>query len=245
VTVINEAMAQRLFGGESPVGRRIRMGPNPSQNAWFTIVGVVGNVRHTGLEQDPAPEMYIPHVQGPPSAPDLVVRAGGDPARLAEPIRAELHAFDPALALYDVRTMVDVRSESVSARRFLLLLVGAFGVLALTLAAVGVYGVMALVVGERTKEMGLRLALGAAPGAVLRMILGHAATLAAVGIGLGLTSAWLLTPLLQSQLFGVAPADPWTFVGVPIVLMTVAAIAALLPARRAMHLDPLTALRVE
>lgn len=245
VTVINEAMAQRLFPGESPVGRRIRTGPNPSQNAWYTIVGVVGNVRHTGLEQEPAPEMYIPHVQGPPTAPYLVVRTGGDPARLAQPIRTELHAFDQALALYDMRTMMDVRSESVSARRFLLLLVGAFGVLALTLAAVGVYGVMALVVGERTREMGLRLALGAAPGAVLRMILGRAAALAAIGIGLGLAAAWLLTPLLQGQLFGVAPADPWTFAGVPIVLMTVAAIAALLPARRAMRVDPLTALRVE
>jgi len=245
VTVINEAMAQRLFPGESPVGRRIRTGPNPSQNAWYTIVGVVGNVRHTDLEQEPAPEMYIPHVQGPPTAPYLVVLTNSDPARLAEPIRAQLHAFDRALALYDMRTMMDVRAEAVSARRFVLLLVGAFGVLALSLAAVGVYGVMALVVGERTREMGLRLALGAAPGAVLRMVLGHAVTLAAIGIGLGLATASILTPLLQSQLFGVTPTDPWTFVGVPIVLLTVAASAALLPALRAMRVEPLTALRVE
>lgn len=245
VTVINEAMADRLFPGEDPLGRRIRTGPNPSQNSWLTIVGIVGNVRHTGLEQEPAPEMYTTHLQGPPSAPFMVIRTSGDPASLAERVRADLHDFDGALALYDIRTMIDVRAESMSARRFLLLLVSAFGLLALTLAAVGVYGVMALVVGERTREMGLRLALGAAPGAVLRLMLGYATALAMAGIGLGIAAAWMLAPLLESQLYGVRPADLWTFLGVPALLLAVAALAAFLPARRAMRVDPLAALRAE
>ncbi len=245
VAVVNEAMAARLFPGENPLGRRVRTGPNPSRNQWTTIVGVVGDVRHTGLEQVPAPEMYIPHRQGPPVAPFLVVRTTGNPAELVERLRADARAFDRALALFDVRTMLDVRSASVAPRRFVLLLVSVFGGLALLLAGVGVYGVMALVVGERTREMGVRLALGAEPRAVLWMVLGQAARLAAIGIALGVAAAWLLSPLLASQLFEVRPADPVTFTAAPIVLLAAAALAAFIPARRAMRVDPLVALRVD
>lgn len=245
VAVINEAMAQRLFPGDSAVGRRIRTGPNPSRSPWTTIIGVVGSVRHTGLEQAPAPEMYISHRQGPPVAPFLVVRASGDPAALVETIRAELRRFDRALALFDVKTMLDVRAASVAPRRFVLLLVSAFGLLALVLAAVGVYGVMALVVGERTREMGVRLALGAEPRAVMRMVLGQATRLAAAGVALGLFAAFVLTPLLDSQLFGVRPYDPITFGTVPLLLILVAAAAAYAPARRAMQTDPMQAIRYQ
>jgi predicted permease len=245
VAVINEAMAARLFPGESAVGRRIRTGPNPSRNTWTTIIGVVGSVRHTGLEQAPAPELYISHRQGPPVAPFLVVRASGDPATLVETIRAELRSFDRALALFDVKTMLDVRAASVAPRRFVLLLVSAFGLLALVLAAVGVYGVMALVVSERTREMGVRLALGAEPHVVLRMVLGQATRLAMTGIALGLIAASVLTPLLDSQLFGVRPYDPLTFGIVPLVLIVVAAAAAYAPARRAMQTDPMQAIRYQ
>lgn len=245
VAVINEAMAARLFSGEDPVGQRIRTGPNPSRNQWMTIVGVVGSVRHTGLEQAPVPELYISHRQGPPVAPFLVVRTMGDPAGIVDRLRTDLREFDRALALYDVRTMLDVRAASVAPRRFVLLLVSVFGGLALLLAGVGVYGVMALVVGERTREMGVRLALGAEPRSVLRMVLGQATRLAAAGIALGIAAAWLMTPLLESQLFGIRPADPVTFAAVPMVLLAVAALAAFIPARRAMRVDPLAALRVE
>jgi putative ABC transport system permease protein len=245
VAVINEAMAARLFPGEDPVGRRIRTGPNPTRNAWTTIIGVVGDVRHTGLEQAPVAEMYITHRQGPPVAPFLVVRTDGDPAAIVDSVRTGVRAFDQALALFDVRTMLDVRGASVAPRRFVLLLVSAFGLLALVLAAVGVYGVMALVVGERTREVGVRLALGAEPGTVLRMVLAQATRLALVGIAIGLIGATLLSPLIQSQLFGVQAFDPITFAAVPALLLLVAAAAAYGPARRAMRTDPMQAIRYQ
>jgi ABC-type antimicrobial peptide transport system permease subunit len=187
--------------------------------------------------------MYITHRQGPPVGPFIVLRTSGDPASVADSVRSSLRDFDRGLALFDIRTMVDVRSASVAPRRFILLLVSSFGLLALVLAAVGVYGVMALVVGERTREVGVRLALGAQPGAVLRMVLGQATRLALVGIVVGLVAAGLLSPLLENQLFAVRPYDPVTFAAVPLVLLFVATAAAYAPARRAMRIDPTQAIR--
>lgn len=243
VAVINETMAARVFAGEDPIGRRIRTGPNPARNAWMTVVGVVGDVRHTGLDQTPAAELYIPHRQGPPVAPFIVLRTAGDPAAVVDSVRTSLRDFDRGLALFDIRTMLDVRSASVAPRRFILLLVSSFGALALVLAAVGVYGVMALVVGERTREVGVRLALGAQPATVLRMVLGQATRLALAGVVVGLATAAVLAPLLDSQLFGIRPYDPVTFTAVPAVLLLVAAAAAYAPARRAMRIDPTQAIR--
>jgi predicted permease len=242
VVVINQTMARRLFPGSDPIGQRIRMGPGPS-SAWMTIVGIIGDIRHTGLEKDPAPELYVHYLQNPPVAPFIVIRTVGDPAALTEMVRREARAIDKDLPVYDLRTMLQVRSESVAERRFLLLLVGAFGLLALMLAAVGVYGVMSVAVSERTQEVGVRLALGAQPSGVLRMIVSHASRLTLAGIVIGLLLTWPLTPLLESQLFGVRAADPMTLVGVPMVLLVTAIIAALVPARRAMRVDPVQALR--
>ncbi|MFN7979928.1 MAG: ABC transporter permease [Vicinamibacterales bacterium] len=241
--VINEAMAARLFPAGDAVGRRIRTGPVPARNPWMTVVGVVGNVRHAGLDQVPAPELYIPHRQGPPVTPFLVLRTSGPPTAIVETVRASLRDFDRGLALFDVRTMDDVRDASVAPRRFVLWLVSAFGLLALVLAAVGVYGVMTLVVGERTRELGVRLALGAAPGTVLRMVLGQATRLTLAGIAAGLTAAAALSPLLEHQLFGIRADDPVTFAVVPLTLVAVAAGAAYAPAHRAMRIDPATAMR--
>jgi ABC-type antimicrobial peptide transport system permease subunit len=209
----------------------------------MTIVGIIGDIRHTGLEKDPAPELYVHYLQNPPVAPFIVIRTVGDPAALTEMVRREARAIDKDLPVYDLRTMLQVRSESVAERRFLLLLVGAFGLLALMLAAVGVYGVMSVAVSERTQEVGVRLALGAQPSGVLRMIVSHASRLTLAGIVIGLLLTWPLTPLLESQLFGVRAADPMTLVGVPMVLLVTAIIAALVPARRAMRVDPVQALR--
>lgn len=244
VAVINLAMARHVFPNEDPVGRHVRLGPNPS-GPWMTIVGVIGDVRHSRLEADPAPELYINYLQNPPIAPFIALQTSSDPAAVAELVRAEARALDPALTLYDIRTMEQIRAASVAERRFLLLLIGVFGVLALVLASVGVYGVMSLVVSERTQEVGVRLALGAEPSEVLGMIVRHAMRLAGLGVMLGLVAAAALAPLLASQLFGVQVLDPLTFATVPVLLVLVATLAALLPARRAMRVDPMSALRCE
>jgi putative ABC transport system permease protein len=241
VVVVNEAMARRVFGTDDPIGQHVRMGPNPS-GPWSTVVGVIGDIRHAGLEEAPAPEMYVNYLASPPVAPFIALRTSGDPAALAEALRAEARSFDATLALYDIRTMEQIRSESVAERRFLLLLIGAFGVLALVLAAVGVYGVMALVVSERTQEMGVRLALGAAPAEVLRMVVRQAIVLAGTGVAAGIAVATALTPLMASQLFGVPPIDPITYLAVPLLLVAVATVAALVPGRRAMRIDPVRAM---
>ncbi|MDP2320156.1 MAG: ABC transporter permease [Acidobacteriota bacterium] len=246
VAVINETMARRLFPNQEAVGQRVRMGPSPA-GAWTTIVGVIGDIRHGGLEEEPQPELYISYLQGggPPVAPFIVLRTAGDPATLAETVRAEVRQIDKNLPLYDMRTMSALRSEAVSTRRFILLIVGAFGALALGLAAIGVYGVMSLIVSERTREVGVRLALGAQPSELLGMIVGQAAKLAGIGVALGLAVSLPLAPLLDSQLYGIESFDPLTFVVVPATLLLIATLAAVVPARRAMRIDPLAALRID
>jgi len=245
VIVINQTMARQLFPGEDPIGRRVQIGtPTPgAANPWSTIVGVIGDVRHSGLEAPPSPEMYMPGLQGPPSNPFIVIRTAGDPAALAATVRAEVQAVDKTIAAYDIRPMSQVRSEAVSQRRFVLLLVAAFGALALLMAAVGVYGVMALIVSERTAEIGIRLALGAQPGAVLRTVVVQGITLAALGVAAGLAIATAFMPLVRTQLYGIRPLDPPTLLGVPAMLIAIAALACFIPARRAMAIDPVDALR--
>jgi putative ABC transport system permease protein len=244
IVVINQTMARRLFANQDPIGQRVRMGGG-STGPWSTIVGVIGDIRHGGLEEEPQPEMYVTYLQNPPVSPFIVIRATGDPAALVETVKSEARAIDKDLPLIDMRTMTTLRSEALAQRRFILILVAAFGALALGLAAIGVYGVMSLVVSERTREVGVRLALGANPMEVLRMILRQALTLAGSGAVIGALAAAALTPLMGSQLFGVAPVDPTTFAFVPILLVAIGAIAAIVPARRAMRVDPLTALRYE
>ncbi len=241
LAVINDALAARIFPGEPAVGRRVRMGPNPDA-AWLTIIGVVGSIKHSNLEELPRPEIYITHYQGPPVSPFIALRTSGDPAAIAGAARAAIVSLgaDPP---YGVRTMTELRRESVGERRFVVTLVALFGVLALTLAGVGIYGVIALVVSERTSEVGVRLALGATPAQVLGMLVGQAVRLGATGVAIGTALGLVLAQVAATMLFGVGPADPVTFVLVPLLLLVVAAIAALLPARRAMRIDPSTALR--
>ena len=244
VAVINLAAARRLFPGEEPVGRRVRMGPDPAV-PWMTIVGVVGDVRHASLDTEPVPELYIYYLQNPPIAPFIVVRTEGDPGALAAAVRATARQMDRDLTLYDVRTMDQVRADSGARRRFLALLAGLFGALAVALAGAGVYGVMALVVAERTREIGVRLALGARPAHVWLLVAGEGLTLAAAGVVVGLGLARLAVPFMASQLFGIGAGDPATLVAVPLVLLLAAVTACYLPARRAMAVDPCTALRWE
>ena len=245
VIVINQTAARKLFPGEDPVGRRLFLG-TPTGSTFpppATIVGVIGDVRHSGLEADPAPEIYIWSQQNPPTNPFVVVRAAGDAASLATSVRAAVQAVDKNIAAYDIRPMAQVRAESVAQRRFVLLLVGAFGLLALVMAAVGVYGVMALIVSERTAEIGVRLALGAQPMHVLRAVVAQGASLAAVGVFVGLLLAGALAPLVATQLYGIRTLDPPTMIGVPSLLLVIAVLACIVPARRAMTIDPVNALR--
>jgi putative ABC transport system permease protein len=242
VAVINQTMASRLFANEDPIGQHIRMGSTPT-GAWMTIVGVIGDVRHRGLEDEPQPEMYINYLQGPPVAPFIVLRTAGDPALLAESVRAEMRRIDKNVPLYDMRTTSTLRSDAIATRRFILLIVGAFGVLALGLAAIGVYGVMSLIFSERTREVGLRLALGAKPTQLLAMIVRQATTFGAIGVAIGLSAALPTALLLQGQLYGIDSIDPATFVSVPAVLLLISALAALVPACKAMRIDPVEALR--
>jgi putative ABC transport system permease protein len=244
VAVINETMARKLWANQDPIGQHVRTGPNPS-GPWTTIIGVVGDVRHGGLEDVPQPELYITYQQGPPVAPFIVLRTTGDPSQIAETVRAEARRIDKNMPLYDMRTMSTLRSDAISTRRVILSIVGAFGVLALGLAAIGVYGVMSLIVSERTREVGVRLALGAKPSQLLAMVVGQATGLAAIGVAIGGVIAVPLAWLIRGQLYGIQSFDPLTFASVPAALLLIATLAAMVPARKAMRIDPLAALRVD
>jgi ABC-type antimicrobial peptide transport system permease subunit len=207
------------------------------------IVGVIGDVRHTGLEQEPVPELYIHYLQNPPIAPFIVIRTSGNPAALIETVRAEAQRIDRDLPLYDLRTMMDVRAAAVAQRRFIVGLVVLFGAIALVLAAVGIDGVVAVAVSERMPEMSIRLALGAEPGQLWRMVVAQSAWATSWGLAAGLGMVWLAMPLIRGQLYGVQPTDPVTLVGVAVLFLLVAVAAALVPARRAAHADPAQLLR--
>jgi predicted permease len=242
VCVINRVLAARLFGEDDPIGQQVRIGQT---QPWMTIVGVVGDIKHGTLDEELAPELYVSHLQGSVVSPYIVMRTTADASDMIELVRAEARAIDPDLPVYRIQTMDGVRSDSVAQRRFVLVLVGLFGALALGLAAIGVYGVMSLLVSERTQEVGVRLALGAHPSQVMQMLIAQALRFAVLGIAIGLALALWLMPLLGNQLYAVQPRDPLTLAGVPAVLVLIAAIAALVPARRAMKVNPVDALRYE
>jgi putative ABC transport system permease protein len=242
VCLINQALAAKMFGREDPVGKGIRN--SQTAPAW-TIVGIVGNVKHGALDEELQPEMYVSTAQGSMVNPFIAMRTTGDAAGMIDLVRAEARAIDRDLPIYSIQPMEVVKAESVAQRRFILLLVGLFGVLALTLAAIGVYGVMSLLVSERTQEVGVRLALGAHPTDVLRMLVAQATRLTSLGVAIGIALSLVLMPLIGGQLYAVQPRDPLTLTGVPLTLVIVALLAALIPARRAMRVDPVQALRYE
>jgi putative ABC transport system permease protein len=212
------------------------------------IVGIVGDVRQFDLDSDPRPAVYVPYAQEPEFwlAPhDLVVRTQADPLTLAASVREAIRSIDPEQTVSNVRTMEDVLSEAVAGRRFSMLLLGAFAGVALLLAALGTYGVIAHSVARRTQEIGIRMALGARPFDVLRLVVGHGARLAIAGAALGILGALALTRLMGSLLFGVSPTDPLTFLVTALVLPAIAVLASFVPARRATRVDPMIALRCE
>jgi putative ABC transport system permease protein len=243
VAILNQVAAQRFFPGQDPVGRRVRAGSGTQP--WLRVVGVVGSVRHDGLQAAPRPELYVAVSQNPPVNPQVVVRATGDAAALAPAIRQAVREIDPAIPLFYVETLEQVRYRSLAQPRFQVYLFGAFAGLALVLAVVGVYGVMAYSVAQRTREIGIRMALGAQRSDVLRLILRHGALLAGVGVAIGLALAFGLSRFLATLLFETSVTDPITYAAVVALLALIALAACLIPAGRASRVDPLVALRHE
>jgi predicted permease len=241
VAVINETMARRYWPHEaSALGKRFMLS---SPEAWWQVVGVVADVRHWGLNVPVNPEMYLP--DGQYGFPDrtFVVRTASDPRLLAAGVRDSVRAVDPALPVSDLRPMTDVAAGSVAAQRSGMLLLSVFGVLALVLSAAGIYGVMSHMVALRTSEIGIRMTLGAQPSSVMALILKEGVTQASVGLLVGITAGVFVMRAFRAMLYGVQPADPVTVVGVAVLLFATATLACLVPARRAMRVDPVQAMR--
>ena len=245
VTVISESLARRYFSGEDPLGRRIKADKAASPEPWMMIVGVVGDIRYSWFNRDDIPTLYRPLLQAPPFYTSIALRVPGDPLRFAAAARTEVAAVDPELPLFDVMSMERLMSNAVTGLAYVAALMAAFGVIALVLASVGLYGVIAYSVGERTHEIGMRMALGARPGDILQLIVRDGMVLAVLGLIIGFPVAFGLAWALSSLLFGVSATDPAVFVGLPLLLTTIAFVASYIPARRAMHLDPMVALRYE
>ncbi len=245
--IINKVMAERFWPNESPLGQFIYLSAETTR--WREIVGVVGNEKLSGLDAEIAPAIYIPIAQNtfPNAARNmfLVLRAQGEPTSMVPSIQKELRSMDQEQALFQVRLLEEVISNSLSQRRFNSLLLVIFGALAGLLAAVGIYGVIAYSVTQRTNEIGIRLALGAQQSDVLNMILGQGIKLTLIGIAIGMVAAFALTRILSSLLFGVSATDPVTFLSIPLLLTIVALLASYLPARRATKVDPCVALRYD
>ena len=247
VAVISETTARLFWPAEDPLGKRIRVGSGPNNsNPWLLIVGVVKDVRQYELGVEPKPQMYLPHAQNEFFYPcALVVRTNVNPLSLAEAVRRTVWEIDKDQPVSDISSMEEVVSESVARQRFSMLLLGVFASLALILAAVGIYGVMSYTVAQRTREIGIRMALGAQRGDVLRLTVGQGLRLVSVGVLIGLAAAFVLTRVMASLLFGVSPTDLTTFITISVVLISVAALASYLPALRATKVDPMFALRYQ
>jgi putative ABC transport system permease protein len=250
VVVVDETFVNAWFPNEDPIGRRVKINaghPTPGMPPppWSTIVGVVNHVKNYGIDRESRVEVYAPFLQSPVPIVSLVAKGPGGAAAMSAAMREAVHAADPSLPVFNVRTMDEYLARTLTPKRLLMVVLALFSGVALTLAAVGLYGVMAYAVTQRTPEIGIRMALGAHPGDVLRRVLGRGMLLTASGIVPGLAAAYGLTRLMSTLLFGVSATDPATFAGVAALLAAVALLASWIPARRAARVDPLVALRGE
>ncbi|HKQ93853.1 MAG TPA: ABC transporter permease [Blastocatellia bacterium] len=243
VAVISDSMAKRMFPNEDPIGKRIHVTNGPT--VFREIVGIVGDVKHYGLDQDTTLQTYEPYTQQPFSFMTLVVRTAGDPTNLTSAIRNQILSIDKEQPVSGIRTLEQRVSTSIAQQRFSMLLLGVFAAVAMVLAAVGIYGVLSYAAAQRTHEIGIRMALGARAGNVLKMVIGQGMKLALAGVALGSGAALALTQLMKRLLFGVTAADPMTYVVIALSLSLVALFACWIPARRAAKVDPMVALRVE
>jgi putative ABC transport system permease protein len=247
VIVVNEDFAQRYFPGEDSIGKHIKPGMSNGEDkpAWREIVGIVGSVHHLSLSSEPTPEYYVPHTQMPFDSMTIVARTEGDPRALISAVQREVRALDSELPVYNIKTLEEYVAASVAQPRFNTVLLAIFAGIALVLTAVGLFGVMSYTVRQRTHEIGIRMALGAAETDVLKMVVRQGMTLAGIGMAAGLAGAYFLTRLMTSMLFGIGATDPLTFVAISVVLAIVALGACFVPARRATRVDPMVALRYE
>jgi putative ABC transport system permease protein len=247
VVAINQEAALRYWPGVNPIGQQLHLGVRlaEARSGMKTIVAVVGDVKSRNLEATAAPEVYVPYAQHQVDSLTIVVRTAGDPEAFVPIARADLTSLDRDLPLAGVRTMDDVIGRSIAERRFTMLLLVSFAVVAVLLAAIGVYGVLAYVVSQRTQEIGVRLAIGATPRDVVRLFVREGAALTLVGVACGLAGALAVTRALATLLFGVTTTDPLTFVAVAGALALVALVASYVPARRAARVDPMQALRTD
>jgi ABC-type antimicrobial peptide transport system permease subunit len=241
--IINRAMAREAFGDRDPIGRQIYL----DAKTQATVIGVVGDVTIGKLEDRIPPTMYFSYLESMDASLRLAVRTDHDPRSLVAPIRAILSDLDPTVGVFQVYTMDELlgQSQSVFLRRYPLVLVGSFAIVALVLALLGTYGVISYSVAQRLRELGIRIALGARPGAIRWMVLRHAGSLALIGIGAGVVLAVGLSRLASSLMYGVSGAEPMIFGGVGALLATMALAAALVPAHRATRADPLVALKAD
>lgn len=251
VALVNETMARTYWPGRDAMGGRIRLGSSNANRPWVTVVGIVADVKHNGITGVVKEKFYIPHTQWhvstgfPIRSMSLVVKAEGDPASITGSVRQEIRSLDSTLPIANVRTMEDVVGATLSAPRFTGMLLAAFAALALLLSAIGIYGVLSYVVSRRTREIGIRVAIGAGRLQVLRLVLGQGLMLAVSGVAIGLVAAFWASSFMQDMLYGVTPTDPLTFFAVGVSLTLIAMIASLVPALRATRVDPLVALKAE
>jgi len=245
VAIISETLVRRYFPNQDPLGRQMRFGFPPNSNVSREIVGIVGDVRDVALSRKPGPMMYVPFAQAPLYGGEVVVRSSLSASSVAAGIRQAVRSIDKNLPVTDIESLNDALGQSISQERFRTFLLGSFSAIALVLAAVGIFGVISYSASQRTHEIGIRIALGAGRRDVLRLILGQGTKLALSGLGIGVVAAVLLMRLMSSLLYSISATDPVTFASVTVILLSVALIACYIPARRAMRVDPMVALRHE
>jgi ABC-type antimicrobial peptide transport system permease subunit len=243
---VDDAMAQQLWPNQSPIGKRFRLGTiSETDSPWIIVVGVAGRVKQYTLDSDSRIAFYLPQTQYVTRAMNLVMRGSSDPATLAGAVKQQIREVNPELPLYNVSTMQQRFDNSLARRRFTMLVLGSFAVISLGLAAIGIYGLIAYLVGQGSREVGIRLALGATPANIKTLIVRGGMTLASWGAGAGIVGALAAGRLMRSLLFGVGPNDLVTFAAVPSLLALIAFVASYIPARRASRIDPSISLRCD
>jgi predicted permease len=243
--IINATMSRRFWPGEDPLAKRFKFAYQTAADPWITVVGVVGDMHRDGVTRDPVSEIFLPLSQHPARGMDLVVRTSADPRSFTGAVRSAIRSADKTAPVFNVSTLEDALHDQVAPRRFQTFLLSLFAFLAVILSAIGVYGLMHYSVTQRTHEIGVRMALGAQPLEVIRLVLGNGGRIALMGILMGVGGSLSIGRVLNSLLFGVTATDPVTFVVVTLLLCVVALAACYIPARRAIHVDPMVALRYE